>query len=190
MKLVVGLGNPGKGYENTRHNIGFNFIDFYLKYKNIIPIWKNKYKGEFFITEIDGEKIIFLKPMTYVNLSGNCVKKIFNYYDISIDDVLVVCDDLDLSVGYFKFKMGGSSGGHNGLKDIEKNLGTTQFKRIRIGIGNDKLIDTKDYVLGKINSSDKKVIDEVYLICSKGLDFYLNNGFVKTMSLFNKKNNS
>ena len=190
MKLIVGLGNPGKGYEKTRHNIGFNFIDYYLKYKDISPVWKNKYKGDIFSTEVNGEKVIFLKPMTYMNLSGECVRKIVNYYDISIDDIIVICDDLDLSVGYFKFKLSGSSGGHNGLKDIEKNLGTTEFKRIKIGIGNDKLIDTKDYVLGKVNSDDKKLIDDVYLECSKGLDAWFDNDFSKVMSLFNKKNNS
>ena len=190
MKLIIGLGNPGKSYEKTRHNIGFNFIDYYLKYKNISPVWKNKYKGDIFITEVNGEKVIFLKPMTYMNLSGECVRKIVNYYGISIDDIIVICDDLDLSVGYFKFKLSGSNAGHNGIKDIEKNLGTTEFKRIKIGIGNDKLIDTKDYVLGKINSEDKKLIEDVYLECSKGLDSWFENDFSKVMSLFNKKNNS
>ena len=82
MKLIVGLGNPGKSYEKTRHNIGFNFIDYYLKYKDITPIWKNKYKGDIFSTEVNGEKVMFLKPMTYMNLSGECVRKIVNYYGI------------------------------------------------------------------------------------------------------------
>lgn len=190
MKLIVGLGNPGKNYEKTRHNIGFNFIDYYLKYKDIVPTWKNKFNGDFFKTEVNGEQVIFLKPTTFMNLSGECVRKFIDYFDIDINDLIVVSDDLDLSVGYFKFKLKGSNGGHNGLKDIENNIGTSEFKRIKIGIGNDKLMDTKDYVLGKVNSDDKKKIEEVFLECSKGLDDCFKEEFTKVMSLYNKKNNS
>ena len=188
MKLIVGLGNPGKEYEKTRHNIGFMFIDYYLNYKKIDVNWKKKFNGLSFITDINGEKTLFLKPTTFMNLSGESVIKYINYYDIDINDMIVVCDDLDLKVGSFKFKAKGSSGGHNGLKNIEANIGTNNFKRIKIGIDNNKTIDTKDYVLDKISKADMEVIEEVFLKCSEGLDSTYENNFEKVMSLFNQKN--
>ena len=128
MKLIVGLGNPGKEYTNTRHNVGFNFIDYYLDYKNITDTWSKKFDGLYIQTNLNGEKVIFLKPQTFMNLSGNSVRKVIDYFNIEIDDILVISDDLDLSIGNFKLRPSGSSGGHNGLKSIESNIGTSNYR--------------------------------------------------------------
>ena len=137
LKLFIGLGNPGEEYEDTRHNIGYNFLDYYLGYKGIESNWKKKNNGLYIKTSLYDEDVIFLKPLSYMNLSGGVVRKYIDYFKIDIEDIYVICDDLDLKVGNFKFRNRGSSGGHNGLKDIEKAIGSSTYKRIRIGIDND-----------------------------------------------------
>ena len=161
MKLFIGLGNPGEEYEDTRHNIGYNFLDYYLGYKGIESNWKKKNNGLYIKTSLYDEDVIFLKPLSYMNLSGGVVRKYIDYFKIDIEDIYVICDDLDLKVGNFKFRNRGSSGGHNGLKDIEKAIGSSTYKRIRIGIDNDKEKDTKDYVLSKLSKNDKDKINDV-----------------------------
>ena len=133
MKLIVGLGNPGKDYTNTRHNVGFNIIDKYLK-KNNYKVDKEKFNGKFTKISINGEDTILLEPLTYMNLSGDSVRKVMDYFNIEVDDILIISDDLDLSIGNFKLRPSGSSGGHNGLKSIESSLGTNSYKRLKIGI--------------------------------------------------------
>ena len=118
MKLIVGLGNPGKEYENTRHNIGFMILDNYLK----DAVWTNKYKGLVTTLNINNDKVIFLKPVTYMNLSGESVREIVNFYKINIEDILIIHDDLDLSLGKIRIKKNSSDGGHNGIKSIINNL--------------------------------------------------------------------
>lgn len=188
MKLVVGLGNPGSEYENTRHNIGFMMVDYYLKYKGISDSWKKKFNGFYLECNFDGEKVIFLKPQSYMNLSGGVIKRFIDFYKIEIEDILIISDDLDLLVGNFKLREKGSCGGHNGLKDIERNLNTQEYKRLRIGISNDKILDTKDYVLGKIT---KKDLDRYYIsfdTINKLLDDYFLVDFSKLISSYNRKN--
>lgn len=188
MKLIVGLGNPGNEYVNTRHNVGFMFIDNYLNYRNFSVNWKNKFDGLFFKCNIDGEDVIFLKPQTFINLSGDSIRKFINYYNIDISDILVVSDDLDLNIGNFKLKSGGSSGGHNGLKDIESKLNTKDFKRLKIGISNNKNIDTKDYVLGKFSKDEFKYISDLFDSLFKVLDDYFKLSFSNLMNNYNSKN--
>lgn len=187
MKLIVGLGNPGKEYENTRHNIGFMVVDKLLEYYNCTNC-KSKFGGIYSETNIRGEKIIFLKPQEYINLSGVVIKKFVDYLKINLNDVLIINDDLDLDVGRIKIKASGSSGGHNGLKNIELHLGTKDYKRIKIGISNNKLIDTKDYVLGKINSDDMKSISNIINKIPNIIEDYLNMSFSDLMTKYNKNN--
>ena len=187
MKLIVGLGNPGKEYKNTRHNIGFNAVDYYLQKKNILDKWTKKFDGEYLSTVIDGEKIMFLKPHTFMNLSGLSVKKIVDYFNISIDDILIIADDLDLLLGNFKLRPSGSCGGHNGLRDIEKAIGTTEYKRLKIGIGNSD-IDTKEYVTSRLSKNDMDIITKLFDELNKVLDDYFKYDFDKLMALYNKKN--
>lgn len=186
MKLIVGLGNPGKEYESTRHNVGFMFIDKLLEHYNCENT-KNKLGGLYSETIINGEKIIFLKPQEYINLSGIVIRKYVDYFKINIDDILVINDDLDLSVGRIKIKSSGSSGGHNGLKNIELHLGTRDYKRLKIGISNDKMIDTKDYVLSKINKEDMDIINSIIELSPKILEDFLSMSFSDLMTKYNKK---
>lgn len=186
MKLIVGLGNPGKEYENTRHNIGFNIINLYLEKYNLV-LDKNKFDGKYTKTNINNEDVILLEPQTYMNLSGKCVKKIVDFYKIKPEDILVIQDDLDLNIGRIKLKQNSSSGGHNGIKNIEEELNTKNIKRLKIGISNDKLIDTKDYVLGKFNKEEKEILDNTYKICINILDDYLKMNFDLLMTKYNKR---
>lgn len=188
MKLIVGLGNPGREYEKTRHNVGFDFIDYYLKEKNCSEKWNKKFDAEILSLVLFGEKVLFLKPHTYMNLSGNSVRKVIDYYHIAVDDILIVSDDLDLNVGNFKLKDKGSCGGHNGLRNIEQMLGTDQYKRLKIGISKKEDMDTKDYVLGTFSSSDRKIIEDVFQDLVSVLDDYFAFPFGDLMSKYNRKN--
>lgn len=184
MKLVVGLGNPGKEYDNTRHNVGFDVIDNYLKIKNI-DIKKDKFNGLYNETNINSEKVIFLKPQKYMNLSGEVVRKYIDFFKIKSEDILVIHDDLDQTLGKIKLKQNSSSGGHNGIKNMELHLGTKNYKRLKIGISNDKTIDTKNYVLGKINKEERKILDESIDKCMNILDDYFQMNFIDLMSKYN-----
>ena len=186
MKLIVGLGNPGHEYENTRHNVGFKTID---KYASIlgVSITKSKFNGLYVETMTQNEKIILLKPQSYINLSGEVIRKFVDFYKISVDDILIIHDDLDLAIGTFKLKKKGSSGGHNGLKNIELHLGTQMYKRIKIGISNNKSIDTKDYVLGKMSREDESKLDTVIDTVMASLDDYFQLPFDALMSKYNHK---
>lgn len=184
MKLIVGLGNPGKEYENTKHNMGFMAIDEYARNKNT-QINKSKFNGLYNEFNHKGEKIILLKPQMYINLSGDVIKKYVDFYKIDISDILIISDDLDLDIGKIKIKYKGGSGGHNGLKNIESNLKTQEYKRIKIGISNNKEIDTKDYVLGKFNQENTKIIKETISKIPQILDDYLNLTFDNVMNKYN-----
>ena len=160
MKMIVGLGNPGKEYENTRHNAGFRFIDQYIN-ENKIKLTKEKFGGEYEIINQNDEKIIILKPQKYINLSGEVIKSFIDYYKIPIENILVIHDDLDTEIGHLKVKYKGSSGGHNGLKNIEKYLNTKEYKRVKIGISRNKDKDKIDYVIGQISKKELEKINSV-----------------------------
>ncbi len=186
MKLIIALGNPGKEYDNTRHNIGFYFIDEYLKSKNQ-KLNKEKFKGQYQMFSCDDEKLIILKPQSYMNLSGEVVKKFVDYYKIKLEDILVICDDLDTPVGKFRLRKEGSSAGHNGLKNIEEKLKTKEYKRLKIGISKDEKIDAKDYVLGKVKEKDKKIYESMIKTINNVLDDYIDTDFEKLVSIYNRK---
>ena len=158
MKLVVGLGNPGKQYEKTRHNVGFMVIDSYNKKNTLLE--KKKFNGLYTEQIINNEKIILLKPQTYMNLSGNCVLKFVEYFNIKIEDIFIIYDDINYEVGTFKIKRNGSSAGHNGLKSIITLLKNDNIKRIKIGISMNK-IPLEDYVLQKFSNEDIKKVNNV-----------------------------
>ena len=186
MKLIVGLGNPGKEYVNTRHNMGYFFIDNYAEKHDILQ-WSKKFNGLYSEFTFNNEKIILLKPLSYMNLSGTVVKKYIDFFKIDIKNVLVISDDLDLNVGTYRLRSSGSCGGHNGLRNIEDNLGTSNYKRLKIGISNNKEIDTKDYVLGKLSSDDMKVLNEMIDTVNNILDDYLLKTFDELMNIYNHK---
>ena len=157
MKLVVGLGNPGNEYKKTRHNVGFMVLDSYLGEVH----WSNKFKGLYYEKNVNGEKYVFLKPQTYMNLSGISVSSFVKFYKLTFKDVLIIHDDLDLPVGKFRIKINSSSGGHNGIKDIIASLHTDAFARVKIGISQDTNKDTKDYVLGNFSKEELTKIENL-----------------------------
>ena len=153
MFLIVGLGNPEPEYSMTRHNMGFDVNNKIAK-KYEIDISRSKFNGLYGSGIINNEKIILLKPQTYMNLSGQCIKPFIDFYKIPLENILVIQDDLDLEVGTYRIKTNSSSGGHNGIKSIIDCLGHNNFARLKIGISNNKKIDNKDYFLGRFNKED------------------------------------
>ena len=185
MKLIVGLGNIGKEYESTRHNTGFMTIDYFAnEYKATFKL-ETKLEGFISSLNIDGEKVILLKPTTYMNLSGNSISKVLNYYKIDKKDMLVIHDDLDLKVGQIRFRNHGSAGGHNGLKSIISHIGE-DFNRCKIGI--DKNNDTIDHVLGKFSKEELALINlSVEKVSKAILDFIKGSSMEELMNKYNEK---
>lgn len=184
MKLIVGLGNPGKEYENTRHNIGFMAINNYLK-ENNLDLNKTKFNGKYTETNIKGEKVILLEPQKYMNLSGEVIRDFVKFYKIDIKDILIISDDLDMECGKIRLREKGSSGGHNGLKNIELHLNTNEYKRLKIGVGNNKMIETKDYVLGKFSKEDFEKIENSIKLSKDIIEDFIDNDFILLMSKYN-----
>jgi PTH1 family peptidyl-tRNA hydrolase len=186
MKLIVGLGNPGKQYEETRHNVGFKVIDELSKKLNI-ELNETKFKGIYGRGMVQGEKVILLKPMTYMNLSGEAVSGVMRFYDIPSEDLLVCYDELDLPVGKIRLRYKGSAGGHNGIKSIINLLGTQEFNRIRIGIERPQPgSNIADYVLGKFKPEDKGPIHEMVEKSAEACEMWLEKPFLDVMNTYNK----
>ena len=183
MKLIVGLGNPGKEYENTRHNIGFMVLDDYLG--NVK--WSNKFNALYYESFISTEKVIFVKPLTYMNNSGNAVGEFVRYYNIDMKDILIIQDDLDEEIGLYKLKVNSSSGGHNGIKSIISSLGTQSFPRLKVGIGSVKKDEVIDYVLGKFSKKEMEILNNELSTFRKIIESFVNVGIDKTMNVYNTK---
>ncbi len=186
MKLVVGLGNVGKEYIGTRHNVGFMAID-QIAEANGAAINIEKFGGRYTVINKNGEKVMLLKPERFINLSGEVIKKYMDYFDIKVEDLLILCDDLDLSVGSYRLRYQGGSGGHNGLKNIEFHLKTKQYKRMKIGISNNKNMDTKDYVLGKFKKEEKELLKPILDIVPEIFNAFLTMSYDNVMNHYNKK---
>lgn len=184
MKMIVGLGNPGDNYQKTRHNIGYMVLDNYA-IKNGINIDKRKFNS---LYQIQSDKdLILIKPETFMNLSGNAVLKFAKYYKINPEDIFIIHDDLDLDFGKIRLRDKGSSGGHNGIKDIISKLNTEQFKRLKIGISNNKDIDTKDYVLGKFSKKELETLNNSIEITESIIEDFLTLTFDNLMNKYNHR---
>ena len=183
MKLIVGLGNPGKKYEHTRHNMGFDTLDLFADLA-MIDIDKESFKGLVGRGKLFNQDVLLLKPQTFMNLSGESVREIVNYFKIDIDDILVIYDDMALEPGRIRLRPSGSSGGHKGMQNIIEHLGTENIKRIRIGIG-EPTYDTIDYVLSKPTKDEKPVIEEAINEAVEAIKTYLKNNFEVAMNKFN-----
>ena len=183
MYLIVGLGNPEKEYWNTRHNMGFNVINKIAENYKIEVTYK-KYEGLFWLGEIEGEKVILLKPLTYMNLSGDCVAAVTKKLNIPLDKICVIYDDIDLDIGAIRYRINGSAGTHNGMRDIVSKLNSTEFPRVRIGIGKPADRPLVDYVLSKVPKENERIytesFDKVYRLI---LDFVKNDGKLEAKSL-------
>jgi len=183
MFLIVGLGNPGKQYENTRHNVGFDVIDIVSKEYNI-PINREKFKGIYGEGSIAGEKVILLKPKTFMNLSGESIREVVNFYKIDIQNIIVIYDDISLETGRLRIRIQGSSGGHNGIKSIISNLDTDKFPRIKVGVGNPEF-DLIPFVLGRFSKEDRKSVEEVMKVAVLSVEVIIKSGIEEAMNKFN-----
>ena len=184
MKLIVGLGNPGKEYAGTRHNCGFMVIDR-LASKLNVDVDQNKFKGLYAKVKYHGEDIILLKPQTYMNLSGESVNAVMNFFKIDKDDLLVIYDDLDMPVGKLRLRKTGSAGGHNGIKNIIAHLNSQDFKRIRVGIDRHKYMNVADYVLSRFSKVESEAIEQGIENATNAVLDYLDNGFNHAMNYYN-----
>ncbi len=187
MKLIVGLGNPTKEYEGTRHNIGFMAIDA-LGEEYGIRVDTLKHKALIGKGMIEGQKVILAKPVTYMNLSGEAVREIADYYKIPAEDVIVIFDDISLDVGMIRIRRKGSAGGHNGIKSIIAHLGTMDFPRIKVGIGAKREgQDLADYVLGKFSKADREILQDALKDVKKAVSLMAWDEITEAMNTFNKK---
>ena len=173
MKLVIVLGNRGNTYENTRDNMGWMALDRFAKNNNVEMHLEPEFQGILGKKLVSGEKVFFLKPVTYMNLSGESIIKVMNYYKIDIDDILVISDDIDSTFGRIRLRAKGSSGGHNGHKNIALHTHSENYKRIKIGIGRDEHINTIDWVLKKFNKEELEFLDPVLDKVSKAIDDFV-----------------
>ena len=183
MFIIVGLGNPGLQYENTRHNIGFKVIDNIAKEYNI-EINRQKFKGVYGEGFINGEKVILLKPSTYMNLSGESIREVVDFYKLTCEDIVVIYDDISLDVGRLRIREKGSAGGHNGIKSIIAHLGTDVFPRIKVGVGQPN-VDLVNYVLGKFTDKEMEVLSESIDASTKAVSEIIKDDVKSAMNKFN-----
>ena len=184
MKLIVGLGNPGSKYAMTRHNMGFRVIDL-LSDQNGIDVSKEVCNGLLGRGKLFDEDILLFKPTTFMNLSGTAVRDLVHYFKISLDDIIVVFDDLALNPGTIRMRLSGSSGGQKGMQNIIENLSSDKIKRIRIGIGEPYGDNTIDYVLGKPSKEEAPLIDEAISRAVDAVKEAINSSFEKAMTMYN-----
>jgi len=185
MYLIVGLGNPESEYEKTRHNMGFNVINVLAK-EYEIDVTKSKFKGLYGQGTIEENKVILLKPQTYMNLSGESIREIMNFYKIEVNELIVVYDDVDIEQGNIRIREDGSSGTHNGMKSVIQNLGTEEFVRIRVGIGKkDNNIDIINYVLGAIPEEDREFLNDGIIKAKNAVIDILKNNINFAMNKYN-----
>ncbi|EPU96904.1 peptidyl-tRNA hydrolase [Streptococcus agalactiae GB00247] len=187
VKMIVGLGNPGSKYNDTKHNIGFMAVDRIVKDLDVNFTEDKNFKAEIGSDFINGEKIYFIKPTTFMNNSGIAVKALLTYYNISIKDMIIMYDDLDMEVGKIRFRQKGSAGGHNGIKSIIAHLGTQEFDRIKVGIGRPNgRMTVINHVLGKFDKNDEIMILNTLDKVDNAVNYYLQtNDFQKTMQKYN-----
>lgn len=182
MKLVVGLGNPGRKYKKTKHNVGFICLDYYAKKNGLKFKLDNKFNGEW----LKQGDLLLLKPHTFMNLSGHSIVKLMKFYDVEIEDVLIIYDDLSLPFGKIRLREKGSAGGHNGIKSIIQNFKTEDFKRMKVGIDRNPMIEQKNYVLSKFSKVEQKELDEKVDVVSNIIDdFKKGIDFINIMNKFN-----
>lgn len=187
MKIIAGLGNPGSKYEFTRHNTGFLMLDFYAE-KNgfkINKLRKNALIGEYIK---DGEKLLFVKPQTFMNLSGEAIAELKNYYKVSNEDILVIYDDISLPLGRLRIRPKGTDGGHNGIKNIIYQLQTDVFPRIKVGVSMCDRDNMIDYVLGAFSKKELEILNKVANVTADAIDAVISKGTESAMNLYNSTN--
>lgn len=187
MKLIVGLGNPGKQYELTRHNVGFMIVDTLSKHFQV-SLKQHKFDGEFVKTKYEDQDVILLKPETFMNLSGNCVASFIHYFKIKSEDILIIHDEIDLDFGRIQFKNTGSSAGHNGLKDIFAKTKFKDLMRLRVGVGRNDKFNTADWVLSNFNYNELvKINNSQDFFTNIVLSWLKEDKHIKLMNQFNNQ---
>lgn len=188
MKLIVGLGNPGREYAATRHNAGFMVIDR-LAPDMGVAVEKKMFKALVGQGRIEGEKVVLAKPQTYMNLSGEAVSALLNWYKLTTADLIVIYDDLDLPPGKLRIRSGGGSGGHKGMQSIIQVLGTENFLRVRVGIGRpaEPDFETADYVLSRFGGNEAKEVEEALDLAAEAVRCIVRDGVERAMNLYNKR---
>ncbi len=186
MYIIAGLGNPGRNYTGTRHNIGFDAIDT-IASENNIKFNKTKFKADIGEGTIGGEKVILAKPQTFMNLSGESIRPLRDWYKIPDENIIIIHDDISLPLGKLRLRGKGSAGGHNGMKSIIYQLGTDIFPRIKIGVGAppDADYDLADFVLGKFSKNEVEILIQTVIKAADAVESIIKNGVEKTMSKFN-----
>lgn len=185
MKMIIGLGNPGKQYEKTRHNIGFHVIDE-LSHRLNAPPMQSKFNGVYTVIHRPEGKVMLVKPLTYMNLSGECVRPLMDYFDVEIDNIVVVYDDLDFVPGEMRLRQRGSAGGHNGMKSLIAHLGTDKFNRIRMGIGRPiSGMKVSDYVLSSFSKDEAPLIEDTIKKSADACETWVEKPFLDVMNQFN-----
>ena len=185
MYIVAGLGNPTKEYEKTRHNVGFEVIDV-LADRLGIMVEEKKFRGYYGRGRIGGERVILLKPQTFMNLSGESVRAAADFYKVDREHIIIVYDDISLDVGQLRIRTKGSAGGHNGIKNIIEHLGTQEFPRIKVGVGDKpKKMDLADYVLSRFSKEDRTVMEGAFAEAAQAVEMMISQGADKAMNRFN-----
>lgn len=186
MKIIIGLGNPGRDYANTRHNVGFLALD---KLADRLNMDFNKAKFSSLVAEgqYRGEKLLLVKPTTFMNLSGNAVQQILSFYKEDASQILVIYDDIDLEVGMLRIRKNGGPGTHNGMRDIIRKIGSQDFPRIRLGIGQDPNIPLASFVLSRFSSEEEDLMEDVIDEAARAAEAILKDGLDKAMNSFNRR---
>lgn len=188
MYLIAGLGNPTREYEKTRHNVGFEAIDI-LADKAGTTVAEKKHKALYGKGFLGGQKVILAKPQTYMNLSGESIREIADFYKIEPENIIILCDDINLPEGQLRIRLKGSAGGHNGLKNIISHLGTQEFPRIRIGVGEKpRGMDLADYVLGRFPKEQQALMEQAYHDAADAACMMIEEGADAAMNHFNRRN--
>lgn len=186
MKIIIGLGNPGKEYENTRHNIGFMSVFEFAEQHGIAGNFDKKFNSIIGKGSVSSQDVLIVQPLTFMNLSGEALRRILDWYKVSSDDILVVFDDISIDLGKMRFRKKGSDGGHNGIKSIIKNLGTQDFLRLKIGIGpQPPMIPSEKYVLGKFTEDESLLLKKILTYSSKAIEEYIINDIDFVMNKYN-----
>lgn len=186
MKVIIGLGNPGKQYENNRHNVGFRVVEL-LAARWSISLDQKKYHGRFGSGTAGGERVALLEPLTFMNKSGTAVIELVQFYKVTLSDVLVVVDDMALPLARMRLRMGGSAGGHNGLQDIIERLGSDGFNRLRVGIGTPGGFGAIDHVLGDFSEKEEAAMAEVIPTAADAVACWLTAGVDEAMTRYNRR---
>jgi len=187
MHIIIGLGNPTREYEGTRHNIGFDVITRIAEDYHILLDFK-KHKAICGKGYIEGEKVILAKPQTYMNLSGESVRELMDFYKVMPNEIIVIYDDISLDVGQIRLRKQGSAGGHNGIKSILNHIGTQEFPRIKVGVGDKpKGWDLADYVLSPFSKQDQPIIQDTITKSSEAVKSIIKDGMEAAMNIYNKK---